>query len=291
MVIIMDKNNIEKLFYFYEKYIESCIIKIKNSNNKNIYIDNLIKKIDKIDTMDSLINLLNIFFDKRKKYEEYKDYITNYIINNYNNIINNKDNSFIIEFNNYKKKILSNNEINKEYIILYSNNYWAQYAFKNKLSKKELISLAKLNNCNDNDILLLEKSLKFINIPSEDDLKEYKDELNNYNQIIYLKNYIENWRTIKTNQINNSSLKQDEKIKCFQELENDYANLVIYYDTSYKDIQKIFELINSRDYIKILNINHIISNKKEPIENNSIQKELMIIKEYQEKTNKPKSIN
>lgn len=298
----MDKNNIENLLCYYEKDIESYIIKI--NNNKDLmdnYINILINKLNKVKTKDLLISILDMFFNKRKKYREYKEYIINYISKNYNTVVNtNENDSFFTEFDKFKKSILSNNNLNKEYIILYSNNYWAKYAFDNNLSKKELISIAKKNNLSNSDLILFEKSLKFIKTPSKDELNKFENDLIDYAQIYSLKPYIENWRTIKTNQINNSTLSQDVKITYFKELERDYTNLLIYYDTNYKDIQKLFEQINSRNYMIEFNIDFTVTDNFNSILNsnskrtnhdkkiNTIRDELLNIKKYQDLTNKPK---
>ena len=285
----MDNNSIEYLLNYYEKDIESCVIKIKNNKesiNSNIKV--LIKKLNKIETKELLIDVLNSFFNKRKKYIQYKDCIIDYISKNYdNNTINDNINSFIIEFNKFKKNILLNTKLNREYIILYSNYYWSNYSFKNNISKDELIEIAKKNNCDNNDILLLEKTLKFEKIKNKEELFNFENELNEYNDIISLKPFIENWRTIKTNQINNSTLPQETKIKYFKELEEDFANLIIYYDSNYQDLKKLLSKIDSRNYINEFIINYI-PNKDIKTINNSLKNELLNIKKYQQITNKEK---
>lgn len=285
----MDNNSIEYLLNYYEKDIESCVIKIKNNKesiNSNIKV--LIKKLNKIETKELLIDVLNSFFNKRKKYIQYKDCIIDYISKNYdNNTINDNINSFIIEFNKFKKNILLNTKLNREYIIIYSNYYWSNYSFKNNISKDELIEIAKKNNCDNNDILLLEKTLKFEKIKNKEELFNFENELNEYNDIISLKPFIENWRTIKTNQINNSTLPQETKIKYFKELEEDFANLIIYFDSNYQDLKKLLSKIDSRNYINEFIINYI-PNKDIKTINNSLKNELLNIKKYQQITNKEK---
>lgn len=285
----MDNNSIEYLLNYYEKDIESCVIKIKNNKesiNSNIKV--LIKKLNKIETKELLIDVLNSFFNKRKKYAQYKDCIIDYISKNYdNNTINDNINSFIIEFNKFKKNILLNTKLNREYIILYSNYYWSNYSFKNNISKDELIEIAKKNNCDNNDILLLEKTLKFEKIKNKEELFNFENELNEYNDIISLKPFIENWRAIKTNQINNSKLPQETKIKYFKELEEDFANLIIYFDSNYQDLKKLLSKIDSRNYINEFIINYI-PNKDIKTINNSLKNELLNIKKYQQITNKEK---
>ena len=282
----MDNNSIEYLLNYYEKDIESCVIKIKNNKesiNSNIKV--LIKKLNKIETKELLIDVLNSFFNKRKKYTQYKDCIIDYISKNYdNNTINDNINSFIIEFNKFKKNILLNTKLNREYIILYSNYYWSNYSFKNNISKDELIEIAKKNNCDNNDILLLEKTLKFEKIKNKEELFNFENELNEYNDIISLKPFIENWRTIKTNQINNSTLPQETKIKYFKELEEDFANLIIYFDSNYQDLKKLLSKIDSRNYINEFIINYI-PNKDIKTIYNSLKNELLNIKKYQQITN------
>ena len=288
MVIEMDNSSVEQLLYYYEKDIESCIIKIKNNNGPiNSNINSLIKKLNRLETKELLISVLNIFFNKRKKYLQYKNQIVDYILKNYNMIINDNNDSFINEFNNFKKNIFSSTKLNKEYIILYSNSYWSKYSFKNNLSKKELIEIAKKNNCDNNDILLLEKTLHFEKITKIDEINDYDNELREYSDIIMLKSYIDNWRTIKTNQINNSSLPQNIKIKYFKELEEDYSNLIIYYDSNYQDLKKLFSKIDSRNYIKEFIINYT-PNKDIKTINNSLINELLNIKKYQQITSKEK---
>ena len=282
----MDNNSIEYLLNYYEKDIESCVIKIKNNKesiNSNIKV--LIKKLNKIETKELLIDVLNSFFNKRKKYTQYKDCIIDYISKNYdNNTINDNINSFIIEFNKFKKNILLNTKLKREYIILYSNYYWSNYSFKNNISKDELIEIAKKNNCDNNDILLLEKTLKFEKIKNKEELFNFENELNEYNDIISLKPFIENWRTIKTNQINNSTLPQETKIKYFKELEEDFANLIIYFDSNYQDLKKLLSKIDSRNYINEFIINYI-PNKDIKTIYNSLKNELLNIKKYQQITN------
>lgn len=292
----MNKNNIEKLLFYYENEIESCLIKIKNSkdNNSNFLINKLIINMtNKINSSTELIEVLNNFFNRKKIYFNYRNYIIDYVTNNFDKIINlDKDDTFMNYITDFKKNILSNNILNKEYILLYSNNYWANYAFKNNLSKKDIIKLAQNHNCDTNDLLLLEKSLNFEKIPTKDELEKAKEELVDYIQIYSLKQYIENWRNIKTSQINNSMLPQDTKIKYFKELEDDYSNLLIYFDDNFKDLKKLFEQINSRDYMKDFIIEYNTNdNKKEQKtvkSKNTINDELMNIKTYQNIMNKPK---
>jgi hypothetical protein len=247
----------------------------KNNLNKNELINNLKISLTENnineDEINNEINSLNIIlsFGNVPTLEEVEAY--RYSIGY------DKEETIEEAYNFFKKKIENND--NKIYIKLYSTFYWSRYSYKYDKSKDEILSI--LNN---KDIDLIKESLNnFDNICSKEELDKAQEKLERYVLILDLKKYINNWKQVKTNQINESDI--EDKNRYFKELEEDYLNLTNSLNDKLEVIDEIINKINSRDYINKLNINStkvMQSINIESTDNNSIENELNSIKRWQE---------
>lgn len=178
----------------------------------------------------------------------------------------------------FKGKIESNN--NEIYINLYSTFYWSRYSNKTNKTKEEILSYIKNNKLYE----LIKNSLNnFNDICNEEKLKKAQEDLERYVEILELKKYINNWKEIKTNQINDSDI--EDKNRYFKELEEDYLNLSNSLNDKLEIINNILNTINNRDYITKLNINSTKIMKELNLNTqdiNSIENELKSIKRWQE---------
>lgn len=263
----------------------------KNKLNKNDLINNLkialLERNISESTIKSEIDNLNIVlsFGNIPTENEVNAYRNSLEKNNINDI------KTTVEF--YKEKIKK--EDNDEYIKLYSIFYWARVSYKLKKNKEELLDLIK-ELVNKEEYELIDNSIKFEGICSYNRLIEYQNDLEKYVVIINLKKYINNWKQIKTNQINDDqTISIEEKTTYFKELEEDYLNITNSINSSLEEIENCLKTINSRDYIKNLSISstkimkETLGNRQvdnmintDTSKKNTLEKELEDIKRWQE---------
>ena len=261
-------NNINKDFAW-------MVFCYKNNLNKNDLINNLKIALTENnineEEINNEINSLNIILS-------FGNVPTEEEVEAYRYSIGYDKEETIEEAYNFFKKKIDNND-NKIYIKLYSTFYWSRYSYKYNKTKNEILS--SLNN--ENYELIKESINNFDNICSKEILDKSQEQLERYVLILELKKYINNWKQIKTNQIDESNI--EDKNRYFKELEEDYLKLTNSLNDKLELIDEIIKTINSRDYINKLNITStkvMQSINIETPDNNSIENELKAIKRWQE---------
>ena len=261
-------NNINKDFAW-------MVFCYKNNLNKNDLINNLKIALTENnineEEINNEINSLNIILS-------FGNVPTEEEVEAYRYSIGYDKEETIEEAYNFFKKKIDNND-NKIYIKLYSTFYWSRYSYKYNKTKNEILS--SLNN--ENYELIKESINNYDNICSKEILDKAQEQLERYVLILELKKYINNWKQIKTNQIDESNI--EDKNRYFKELEEDYLKLTNSLNDKLEVIDEIIKTINSRDYIKKLNITStkvMQSINIETPDNNSIENELKSIKKWQE---------